>query len=67
MLWNFWRFKMKYDTVCYLGFVIKHDTKEPDELENVGAIRIAILDRLASMTDSQILGEIEYGETIDDE
>jgi hypothetical protein len=58
---------MKYDTVCYLGFVIKHDTKEPDELENVGAIRIAILDRLASMTDNQILGEIEYGETIDDE
>ena len=58
---------MKYDTVCYLGFVIKHDTKDQDELENVGAIRIAILDRLASMTDNQILGEIEYGETIDDE
>ena len=58
---------MKYYTVCYLGFVIKHDTKEPDELENVEAIRTAILKRLASMTDNQILGEIEYGETIDDE
>ena len=58
---------MKYDTVCYLGFVIKHDTEEPDELENVESIRIAILKRLASMTDRQILGEIEYGETIDDE
>ena len=58
---------MKYNTVCYLGFTINHDTEEPDELENVGAIRIAILDRLASMTDNQILGEIEFGETIDDE
>jgi len=56
----------KYDTVCYLGFTIKHDTEEPDVLENVGAIRLSILDKVASMTDSQILGEIEYGETIDD-
>ena len=58
---------MKYNTVCHLGFTINHDTEEPDGIENVGAIRIAILDRLASMTDSQILGEIEFGETIDDE
>ena len=58
---------MKYNTVCHLGFTINHDTEEPDEIENVGAIRIAILDRLASMTDRQILGEIEYGETIDGE
>ena len=67
MLWNFWRFKMKYNTVCHLGFTINHDTEEPDELENVEAIRTAILKRLASMTDRQILGEIEFGETIDDE
>ena len=58
---------MKYNTVCHLGFTINHDTEEPDEIENVGAIRIAILDRLAALTDRQILGEIEYGETIDDE
>ena len=58
---------MKYDTVCYLGFIIKHNTKEPDVLKNVGAIRLAILNRLARMTDKQILSEIEFGETIDDE
>ena len=55
---------MAYDTVCFLGFTIKHDTKKPDVLENVGAIRLSILDRVASMTDSQLLDEIEYGETI---
>ena len=46
---------MKYDTVCFLGFAIQHDTKEPDVLENVGAIRLAILNRLARMTDKEIL------------
>tara|TARA_R100001015_G_C4494931_1_gene71316 strand:- start:56 stop:238 length:183 start_codon:yes stop_codon:yes gene_type:complete len=57
----------KYDTVCYLGFTIKHDTEEPSVLENVRAIRSAILSKVASMTDQEILSEIEYGETIDDE
>tara|TARA_R100001163_G_scaffold60447_1_gene49745 strand:+ start:784 stop:972 length:189 start_codon:yes stop_codon:yes gene_type:complete len=56
---------MKYDTVCFLGFAIQHDTKEPDVLENVRAIRLAILNRLARMTDKEILSEIEFGETID--
>ena len=56
----------KYDTVCYLGFTIKHDTEVPNVSENVSKIRSAILFKIASMTDKEILSEIEYGETIDD-
>jgi hypothetical protein len=56
----------KYDTVCYLGFTIKHDTKVPNVSENLSQIRSAILSKVASMTDEEILSEIEYGETIDD-
>ena len=41
----------KYDTVCYLGFTIKHNTEEPNVLENVGAIRLSALSKIASMTD----------------
>ena len=56
----------KYDTVCYLGFTIKHDTEVPNVTENVSKIRSAILSKVASMTDEEILSEIEYGETIDE-
>tara|TARA_R100000742_G_C4268426_1_gene86797 strand:- start:149 stop:337 length:189 start_codon:yes stop_codon:yes gene_type:complete len=56
----------KYDTVCYLGFTIKHNTEEPNVLENVSKIRLAMLSKIASMTDQEILSEIEYGETIDE-
>ena len=56
----------KYDTVCYLGFTIKHDTKVLNVSENLNKIRLAIFSKVASMTDEEILSEIEYGETIDD-
>jgi hypothetical protein len=36
---------MKYDTIGFLGFILKHDTAEPDVLENVKAIRQAISNR----------------------
>ena len=55
---------MKYDTIGFLGFNLKHDTTEPNVLENAKAIRYAIINRLASMTDKEILSEIEFGGTI---
>ena len=58
---------MKYNTVCHLGFTVNHDTEEPDDFKNISTIRLAIFDRLASLTDEELLSEIEFGERIDDE
>ena len=59
---------MKYNTVGYLGFTVDHNEKLPSlryiESSNV---RMAILNRLDSMTDSELYSEIDWGETIDNE
>ena len=58
---------MKYNTVGFLGFTVDHE----EELHHVALepkdIRTAILNRLASMTDSELYDEIELGETVDNE
>ena len=58
---------MKYNTIGYLGFTVDHE----EELHHVSLepkdIRTAILNRLASMTDSELYDEIELRETIDNE
>ena len=57
---------MKYNTVGYLGFTVDHDDESWRYIES-NNIRNAILNRLASMTDSELYGEIDWGETIDNE
>ena len=58
---------MKYNTVGFLGITVDHE----EELHHVALepkdIRTAILNRLASMTDSELYDEIELGETVDNE
>ena len=58
---------IKYNTVGYLGFTVDHE----EELHHVALepkdIRNAILNRLVSMTDSELHSEIDWGETIDNE
>ena len=57
---------MKYNTVGYLGFSVDHQKESWRTIETKD-IRLAILIRLASMTDSELFGEIDWGETIDNE
>ena len=57
---------MKYNTVGYLGFSVDHQKDTGRDIESKD-IRTAILNRLASMTDSELYSEIEWGETIDNE
>ena len=58
---------MKYNSIGFLGFTVDHE----EELHHVALepkdIRTAILNRLASMTDSELYSEIEWGETVDNE
>jgi len=57
---------MKYNTVGYLGFSVDHQKESWRYIESKD-IRTAILNRLASMTDSELHSEIDWGETIDNE
>ena len=54
-----------YNTVGYLGFTVDHK-KEPHSSIDPDQIRKEILNRLALMTDSELLSEIDWGETITD-
>lgn len=58
---------IQYDTVAYLGFTFIHKTKEPNCSDNVGVIRQSIINKVASMSDDEILLDIEYNETIEEE
>jgi len=57
---------MNYNTVGYLGFTVDHKKMSWRTIETKD-IRLAILIRLASMTDSELYSEIDWGETIDNE
>ena len=57
---------IKYNTVGYLGFTVDHQKGAYLYIESRD-IRTAILNRLASMTDSELYSEIEWGETVDNE
>ena len=57
--------KNKYDTVCALSFTFKHETEKPNCEKNINLIREAIKDKIDHMTIDQILGEIDFGETIE--
>ena len=57
---------MKNNTVAYLGFTVDHQKGDYLYIESRD-IRTAILNRLASMTDSELYSEIEWGETVDNE
>lgn len=56
---------MKYNTIGFLGFKVNH---EDDRIfiEDKD-IRIAILNRLASMTDEELQSEIDWGSTVENE
>ncbi len=56
--------RYRFDTVCALSFTFLHGSKIPNKRKNVPAIREAILDKVSSMTDDEIIYHIEYGETI---
>jgi len=57
--------KNNFDTVCWIGFTFIHETEKPDCYDNVSLIRQAIINKVASLTDDEILGEIDFGETIE--
>ena len=57
---------MKYNSIGYLGFTVDHDKESWRTIETKD-IRLAILIRLASMTDSELYSEIDWVETIENE
>tara|TARA_R100001509_G_scaffold101635_1_gene59628 strand:- start:49 stop:240 length:192 start_codon:yes stop_codon:yes gene_type:complete len=57
--------KNKFDTVCALSFTFKHETEKPNCKKNINLIKEAIKDKIDRMTIDQILGEIDFGETIE--
>ena len=55
-----------YNSIGFLGFTVEHQKGSWRYIESRD-IRTAILNRLASMTDSELDSEIEWGETVDNE
>ena len=57
---------MKYNTVGYLGFSVDHQKDTGRDIESKD-IRTAILNRLASMTDSELYKEVYYVKKLENE
>tara|TARA_B100000965_G_scaffold390955_1_gene398514 strand:+ start:892 stop:1077 length:186 start_codon:yes stop_codon:yes gene_type:complete len=57
----------EYDTVANLSFAFKHNTKDPKSHDNVEKIRLAIITKVAFMTADEILTQIEFSETIEED
>tara|TARA_R100001463_G_scaffold92929_2_gene147697 strand:- start:288 stop:467 length:180 start_codon:yes stop_codon:yes gene_type:complete len=54
----------KFDTVCGLDFTFLHDNKKPNVIKNADKIRDAIINKVRDMTDEEIIHQIDFGETI---